>query len=52
MNRYENEANYFAADLLISDDDLTEYESFSVPELAALFGVEDHLIKYRLKRPN
>lgn len=51
VNRYENEANYFAAGLLISDDDLREHESLSVPELSALFGIEERLIKYRLKKP-
>ena len=48
INRYENEANYFAVTLLISDDDLKEYKSFSVPEIAAIYCIDERLIKYRL----
>ncbi|TQI68966.1 uncharacterized protein DUF955 [Clostridium sp. KNHs216] len=49
MNRYENEANYFAADLLISNEDLREYEAFSIPELSSVFCMDEKLIEHRLK---
>nr|WP_319488506.1 ImmA/IrrE family metallo-endopeptidase [uncultured Caproiciproducens sp.] len=49
VNRYENEANYFATSLIVPEDDLKEYESFSVPEIAAMYCIDERLIEHRLK---
>lgn len=48
-NKLEIEANKFAANLLITDEDLDEYKDFSVPEIAICFGVDERLISYRLR---
>lgn len=49
VNRYENEANYFAVNLLISDEELREYDSLSIPEIAAIYCFDEQLIERRLK---
>lgn len=50
INKFENEANRFAVNLLISDDDLKEYESYSVPEIALCFGIDEEVMKYRMEK--
>ncbi len=49
VNKFENEANFFAVDLLISDDDLQEFKIFSIPEIAAAFCIDERLVEHRLK---
>lgn len=49
VNKFEHEANCFAINLLISDEDLMEYESYSVPEIAAIYCLDEKLIEYRMK---
>ncbi len=48
----ENEANTFAAHLLISDDDLAEAREngYTIPQLAAMCEVPQELVKLRIKK--
>ena len=48
-SKTELEANKFAIELLISDDELCEYSSHTTVQLARLFGYSEHLIKLRMK---
>lgn len=48
-DRYENEADTFAMDLLIDDDTLTEYQQYSIDQLSHILGYEKRLIELRLK---
>jgi Zn-dependent peptidase ImmA (M78 family) len=48
IGKFEREANYFAIDLLISDDELKEYLDYSIPEIAACFHVSEELMQYRI----
>lgn len=51
--RYENEADYFCACLLMPDDwFLSEMEGKTVDQLAALGGVNPHLVELRLENMN
>lgn len=47
IGKYECEANQFAAELICSDAELSEYRGYSVSELACLFGVDEELIQYK-----
>lgn len=47
-SRIEREANLFAVNLLISDDDVKEYESCSIDQLSMVFGIDRKLIELRL----
>lgn len=47
-SRIEREANLFAVNLLVSDDDLKEYELCSINQLSAIFGLDCKLIELRL----
>lgn len=49
INKYEIEANKFAVELLISDNDLLEYQEFTTGQLARMLGYSEELIKLRLK---
>lgn len=50
-NKFEIEADTFAMDLLISDDDLNEYSDYTTEQLSRLLGYEKRLIELRLKQP-
>ena len=50
-NKFEIEADTFAMDLLISDDDLKEYPNYTTEQLSRLLGYEKRLIELRLKQP-
>lgn len=47
IDRYEKEATYFAACLLISDDDLCEYSHYTYEQLGKVFGVGEAVAKIR-----
>lgn len=49
INRMEMEADKFAIDLLITDDDLREYQEFTTEQLSRLFGYHIRLINLRLE---
>ena len=51
-NKYENEANLFAMNLLISDEDIEEHLEYTTSQLSRLFGYEKSLIELRLKNFN
>lgn len=48
-NKFENEADTFAMDLLIDDNTLIEYREYNVRQLSRILGYEQRLIELRLK---
>lgn len=48
-NKYENEANLFAMDLLIRDEDIEEHLCLTSSQLSHLYGYHKSLIELRLK---
>ena len=48
IERYEREADYFAVDLLYSDDDVMEFIQYSIPEIASCLHLSPQLVEYRL----
>ena len=48
-SKYENEADRFAADLLIPDDIIGDNIDLTLDQLSRLFGYSKRLIKLRLK---
>lgn len=51
-DKFEIEADTFAMDLLISNDDLSEYSDYTIEQLSRLLGYEKRLIELRLKQPH
>lgn len=49
VNRFEREANEFAVNLLISDEELNEYTGYTLQQLSMIFGYPEEIIKLRLK---
>jgi len=47
VDKLEIEANKFAVNLLISDEDLIEYEEFTIGQLSMVFGCHEELIQLR-----
>ncbi|WP_304153661.1 ImmA/IrrE family metallo-endopeptidase [Megamonas hypermegale] len=52
IDKLEIEANRFAVELLISDEDITEMKHLTIEQMAAYFGVHKQLIKLRLNIKN
>lgn len=48
-SKYENEANKFAIELLISDESLCEYSNCTIKQLSQIYGYHQKLIELRLK---
>ena len=48
-SKYENEANKFAIELLISDESLSEYLNCSIEQLSRIYGYHQKIIELRLK---
>ncbi len=48
IGKYEVQANKFAAELLINDDDIIK--EYTVPQMACYFGVPEELVEYKLLR--
>lgn len=48
-SKTEKEANCFAAELLIGDDIILEYQNYTTSQLSRLLGYEEKLIELRLK---
>ncbi len=48
-NKYENEADSFAVDLLIDDNTLAEYSAYNAEQISRILGYSKHLIELRLK---
>jgi len=50
--KFENEANRFAAELLITDADASEHKEQSIEAIASTLGVSKNLVEYKLKGLN
>ena len=48
-DRFENEADAFAMNLLIGDDRLVEYEGYTIGEVSRLLGYDRRMVELRLK---
>lgn len=48
-NRFENEANLFAMELLVSDEFLTDHKQFTTEQISRMLGYHESLIKLRLQ---
>lgn len=48
-SRYEIEANKFAAELIISDTDLKDYQDYTIGQIAGIYGLPVEIIELRLK---
>lgn len=48
-NRFENEANLFAMELLVSDEFLVDHKQFSREQISRMLGYHESLIKLRLQ---
>lgn len=48
-DKVEIEANIFAAELLIDDDELREYGNSCRNNVAAIFGVQEKLVEYKIR---
>lgn len=48
VDKLEIEANTFAAELLISDDDIAEYKNCTVNQFARMLGYREELIRLKL----
>ncbi len=48
-NRFENEANLFAMELLVSDEFLADYKQFTTEQISRMLGYHESLIKLRLQ---
>lgn len=48
-SKIELEANFFASELLISDEDILEHQSFTAEQLAKVTGYEKRLVELRMK---
>lgn len=46
--RYEREADQFAVDLLWSDEELREYQDWTIPQIAVKLGISERLAEYRM----
>lgn len=46
----EREANTFAADLIISDEELRDYSYMTTYQLANMYGLDEEIIKLRIKQ--
>lgn len=49
VDKLEIEANKFAAELLITDEDLQEHWEYSIDELAMFYGLPKEIVELRLK---
>lgn len=50
VGSYELEANKFAAELLILDDEISEFKDASIEYIAATLEVNEELVKYKLTK--
>lgn len=49
VDKLEIEANTFALELLISDEELAQYKNFNTEQIARIYGYHQKLIELRLK---
>lgn len=50
VNKMELEANRFAVNLLITDEELEEYKELTINEISMIYGLQEDLIKLRLNK--
>lgn len=48
ISKFEKEANRFAINLLISDEDLQNYQGFTIEQIGKVYGYNKNLIELRL----
>ena len=48
-NRFENEANLFAMELLVSDEFLADHKQFTTEQISRILGYHENLIRLRLQ---
>ena len=48
-NKFETEADTFAMELLVSDEDIEENKDFTTMQIARLLGYDQRLVELRLK---
>ena len=48
-SKIEKEANIFAATLLISEDELSEYKDYTLKQLSKILGYSEQLIQLRIQ---
>ena len=46
-NKFEIEANKFAVELLVNDDDLKELEGYTIEQMSAILNIPSDLLKYK-----
>lgn len=49
INKYEIEANKFAMELIIQDEDLLEYQDYTTGQISQILGYSEEIIKLRFK---
>lgn len=49
VNKYEIEANKFAIELIIQDEDLSEYQDYTTGQISRLLGYSEEIVKLRFK---
>ncbi len=49
VNKFENEANLFALNLLITDDDIKDANNLSYSSIANTYGCSEELVRLRFK---
>lgn len=49
-SKTEREANYFAAELLISNEDVLTYGEYTVSQLARILGYDEKLVELKLNK--
>ena len=49
VDKLEREANYFAVELLVSDETIQEYKSYTIEQLSRLFGYSERLLLLKLE---
>ena len=49
-NKFEIEANKFAVELLVSDDDLKELEGYTIEQMSAILNIPSDLLIYKFRQ--
>lgn len=49
VDKLEREANYFAIELLVSDEAIQEYKSYTIEQLSRLLGYSERLLLLKLE---
>lgn len=47
-NKFEIEANMFAAELLVSNESIIEYKDYPISHVASILGIEEMLVEYKI----